>query len=86
MPSLLVSRVRANIYWLMYEPRAAGLVESMVGPENTGVLKPVLACLRTHMRTELGDQRFPKCMEPALAEHFPYLGIRKALKCSDLQL
>ena len=49
------------------------------------MLEPVLAGLRTHVRTELGDQGFAKGGEPALAEHLPYLGIRKALECRDFQ-
>ena len=70
----------------MYAPRAACLVKSAGGAEYIGIFEPVLTRLRTHVRTELSDQSFAKCGEPALAEHLPYLGIRKALKCSDLQL
>ena len=80
-------RVNHNCrFGLKYEPRAACLVESAGRAEYTGVFEPVLTRLRAHVRTELSDQSFAKCGEPALAEHLPYLGIRKALKCSDLQL
>ena len=83
------SPIRANHngrFGLKYEPRAACLVKSAGRAEYTGIFEPVLTRLRTHVRTELCDQSFAKCGEPALTEHLPYLGIRKALKCSDLQL
>lgn len=75
-----------NGYGLKYEPRAACLVKSTGRVKYAGVFEPVLTRLRTHVRAELGDQRFAKCREPTLAEHLPYLGIWKALKCGDLQL
>ncbi len=57
----------------------------MARAEYAGMFEPVLTRLRTHMRTELGDQGFAKCREPAFAEHLPDLGIWKALECRDLQ-
>ena len=86
MPKSPIREDHDNRSGLNYEPRAACLVESTGRAEYTGIFEPVLTRLRTHVRTELSDQSFAKCGEPALAEHLPYLGIRKALKCGNLQL
>ena len=85
MSELFISGDPINGNVLRYEPRAACLIKSMARAKYAGMFEPVLTRLRTHMRTELGDQGFAKCGEPAFAEHLPYLGIRKALECRDFQ-